>query len=133
MLICLTSLACLLLSSYIVCQLLGGLSPELPDTRWPTIFTGAVVPRFFVVLKCLFQPYLVHIQSLPSPLVLCQLHVFGGCLLASLFRPLNSGTSEHQGMGSRLQYNRVVCCTVFNSLHGLSSVSFRLPFVLLLH
>ena len=133
MLIRLASSARLSLNSYIVCQSLGDLSPVLPYTRWPTIVTGAVTPRFFVVLKCLFWPYLVHIQLSPSTLVLCQLCVFGGCLSASLFCPLNSGTSERQGMGSRLWYSRVVCHTGFNSLHSLSSVSIRLPFVFLLY
>ena len=78
-----------------------------------------------VPILALLSPYpvvAVYLGSMPT----C---VFGGCLLASLFHLLNSGTSEHQGMGSRLWYGRVVCRTGFNSLYGLSSISFRLPFV----
>ena len=78
-----------------------------------------------VPISALLSPYpviAVYLGSMPT----C---VFGGCLSASLFHPLNSGTSECQGMGSRLRYGRVVCRTGFNSLYGLSSVSFRLPFV----
>ena len=115
MLIRLASSAHLSLNSYIVCQSLGDHIPVLPYTRWPMIVTSAVALRFFVILRCLFQHYLVHIQLLPPTLVLCQLCVFCGCLLASLFHPLNSGTSKHRGMGSRLCYGRVVCGTGFNS------------------
>ena len=85
--------------------------------------------RLKVPISALLSPYpavAVYLGSMPT----C---VFGGCLLASLFRPLNSGTSERQGMGSRLWYGRVVCHMGFKSLYGLSSVSFRLPFVLLFY
>ena len=80
-------------------------------------------------ISALLSPYpvvAVYLGSMPT----C---VFGGCLSASLFRPSNSGTSEHQSMGSRLQYSRVVCRMGFKLLYGLSSVSFRLPFVLLFY